>query len=68
MAIDLDELADVANRKGEREVVTRSWLRQVLKELTDARAQSPALDLEQHPLPQISVIVRPLQLTPPVPR
>lgn len=67
MAIDLDKLADVANRKGDREVVSRRWLRQVLKELTEARAQAPALDLDQHPLPQISVFVRPLQLTPPVP-
>lgn len=35
--IDLEKLATVANLPGEREVVSRSWLRQVLKELTAAR-------------------------------
>lgn len=35
--IDLEQLAKVANLPGDREVVTRRWLRQVLAELTDAR-------------------------------
>ncbi len=56
VAIDLDALAKVANLPGDREVVSRRWLRQVLCELTDARRPvgwtglpAPALDVSPPP-------------------
>lgn len=58
MAIDLDKLAASANRPGKNAIVSRSWLRQVLEELTAARAQAPAIDLQDHPLPELVVAVR----------
>ncbi len=35
--IDLEKLAEVAGRDGDREVVTRRWLKQVHAELSAAR-------------------------------
>lgn len=40
--IDLDELRRVASLEGEREVVTRRWLKQVLVELEAGRAAQRA--------------------------
>lgn len=54
--IDLDELKRVANLPGDREVVSRRWLRQVLRELRDARGLVPeplpsaALDFDAYVL------------------
>lgn len=57
VAINLAELEKVANLPGDREVVSRRWLRQVLSELTDARrpvgwTALPAAALDITPPPQ----------------
>lgn len=48
--IDLDRLREVANRDGDVEIVTRRWLRQVIRELEEARRTPapvcPALDFK----------------------
>lgn len=58
MAIDLDQLAKVANLPGDREVVSRRWLRQVLCELSDARRPTGWTDL---PAPALDVAPPPAQ-------
>lgn len=58
--VDLEQLAKVANLPGDREVVSRRWLRQVLSELSDARRPqgwtalpAAALDLPVSPGPPV---------------